>query len=77
MYGGYDPFQFENPVNPNYRDHLYYYKWTGKPADFRRRQYRFTWLGPTRVGITLGYDLLYLRWKKKGVSFKKWEKVKE
>lgn len=76
MYGGYDPFQFENPVNPNYRDHLYYYKWTGKPADFRRRQYRFTWLGPTRVGITLGYDLLYLRWKKKGVSFKKWEKVK-
>ena len=24
-----------------------------------------------------GYDLLYRRWKKKGVSFKKWEKVKE
>ena len=77
LYGGYDPFQFENPVNPNYQDHLYYYKWTGKPADFRRRQYRFSWLGPTRVGITLGYDLLYLRWKKKGVSFKKWEKVSE
>ena len=76
MYGGYDPFQFENPVNPNYQDHLYYYKWTGKPADFKRRQYRFSWLGPTRVGITLSYDLLYLRWKKKGVSFRNHEKVK-
>ena len=76
LYGGYDPFQFENPVNPNYQDHLYYYKWTGKPADFKRRQYRFSWLGPTRVGITLGYDLLYMRWKKKGVSFRNHEKVK-
>ena len=76
LYGGYDPFQFENPVNSNYQDHLYYYKWTGKPADFKRRQYRFSWLGPTRVGITLGYDLLYLRWKKKGVSFRNHEKVK-
>ena len=76
LYGGYDPFQFENPVNPNYQDHLYYYKWTGKPQDFKRRQYRFSWLGPTRVGITLGYDLLYLRWKKKGVSFRNHEKVK-
>lgn len=76
MYGGYDPFQFENPVNPNYQDHLYYYKWTGKPADFKRRQYRFSWLGPTRVGITLSYDLLYLRWKKKGVSLKPSEMAK-
>lgn len=67
---GYDPYQFENPVNSEYRDHLYYYKWTGRAADFRKRQYRFTWLGPTRVGITLTYDLLYRRWKKKGVSFK-------
>lgn len=76
IYGGYDPFQFENPVNPEYRDHLYYYKWTGKPADFKRRQYRFSWLGPTRVGISLSYDLLYLRWKKKGVSFRNYERVK-
>ena len=77
LYGGYDPFQFENPVNPNYQDHLYYYKWTGKPANFKLRQYRFSWFGPTRVGITLSYDLLYLRWKKKGVSFRKWEEVSE
>lgn len=70
---GYDPFQYENPVNPNYRDHLYYYKWTQKPALFKKRQYRFSWLGPTRVGITLSYDLLYRRVAKKGVSFRSWE----
>ena len=70
LYSGYDPYQFENPVNPAYTDHLYYYKWTGKAADFRERQYRFSWLGPTRVGINLSYDILYRRRQKKGVSFK-------
>ena len=77
LYSGYDPYQFENPVNPDYRDGLYYYKWKGRKADFRERQYRFTWLGPTRVGITLSYDLLYRRWKKKGVSFRNKEYVVE
>lgn len=77
LLAGYDPYQFENPVNPNYRDQRYYYKWSGKAADFNRRQYRFTWLGPTRVGITLTYDLLYRRWKKKGVSFKNSEMTVE
>lgn len=71
---GYDPYQYENPVNPNYRDHLYYYKWTGKPELFKERQYRFTWIGPTRVGVTLCYDLLYRRVQKKGVSFRNREK---
>ena len=61
----YDPYQFENPVDPDYRDHLYYYKWTGKPSLFKERQYRFTWVGPTRVGITLSYDLLYRKARKK------------
>ena len=70
----YDPYQFENPVNPNYRDHLYYYKWTGDADLFKKRQYRFTWLGPTRIGITLSYDLLYRRVQKKGVSFKSTER---
>ena len=55
----YDPYQFENPVNPAYTDGLYYYKWTQKPALFKKRQYRWNWIGPTRVGITLSYDLLY------------------
>lgn len=77
LYSGYDPYQFENPVNPNYRDGLYYYKWTGRAADFRERQYRFTWFGPTRVAVTISYDLLYRRWKKKGVSFRNKEYVVE
>ena len=77
VYGKHDPYQFENLVNPNYHDKLYYYRWSGKASDFQKRQYRFSWIGPTRVGITLTYDLLYLRWKKKGASFRSWEKVVE
>ena len=71
----YDPYQYENPINSSYHDNLYYYKWTGKPADFRERQYRFNWLGPTRVGITLSYDILYRRNQKNGISFRPNEKV--
>jgi len=69
----YDPYQFENPVNPAYRDGLYYYKWTQKPELFKKRQYRWNWIGPTRIGITVSYDLLYRRIQKKGVSFKAYE----
>ena len=69
----YDPYKYENPVNPAYHDDLYYYKWTGKPEFFRKRQYRYSWFGPTRVSITLVYDLLYRRNTKNGVSFKSWE----
>jgi hypothetical protein len=75
VYGKHDPYQFENLINPNYHDKLYYYRWTGKSEDFKLRQYRFSWIGPTRVGVTLTYDLLYLRGKKKGVSFRPWEKI--
>ena len=69
----YDPYQYENPVDPAYHDHLYYYKWTLDPSLFKKRQYRYTWLGPTRIGVTLTYDLLYRRISKKGVSFKNYE----
>ena len=72
----YDPYQYENPVDPNYRDHLYYYKWTQDPSLFKKRQYRYSWLGPTRIGVTLTYDLLYRRVQKKGVSFINYEKRK-
>lgn len=70
----YDPYQYENPINPNYHDNRYYYKWTQKPEFFKPRQYRMTWFGPTRVGITLSYDLLYRRIKKRGVSFRSKER---
>ena len=65
----YDPYRFENPINPAYIDHLYYYKWTGKPADFKKRQYRFNWLGPTDLSINLSWDIIY---RKKKVTEKYW-----
>ncbi|MCR5820018.1 MAG: DUF3575 domain-containing protein [Bacteroidaceae bacterium] len=65
----YDPYQFQNPVNPAYIDDLYYYKWTGKPEDFKKRQYNFSWLGPTRVGINLSWDIIY---RKKKITEKYW-----
>lgn len=64
----YDPYQFENPINPNYIDHQYYYKWTQRPELFKKRQYHFSWVGPTRVGITLSYDLLYRKARKGAVG---------
>ena len=64
----YDPFQYENLINPDYHDGLYYYKWTGRSSDFKKRQHRFNWFGPTRIGITLSYDLLYRRQQKRGIS---------
>ena len=69
----YDPYQYENPVDPTYKDNLYYYKWTLNPSLFKKRQYRWNWIGPTRIGITLSYDLLYRRIQKKGVSFRAYE----
>ena len=66
----YDPFQYENLINPNYHDGLYYYQWTGAASDFKKSQHRFNWIGPTRIGITLSYDLLYRSRQKHGISFR-------
>ena len=74
VYGKYDPYQWENLINPAVHDELYYYRWTGAAENFKLRQYRFSWIGPTRVGVTLTYDLLYDRIKKKGISFRSYEK---
>ncbi len=66
----YDPYQWLCPVDGYTGGQLYYYKWTGKPEDFTERQHRFTWLGPTRLNVTLSYDLLYRKRAGKGVSFR-------
>ena len=70
----YDKYQFGNPKTGE-DDGLYYYKWTQSRESFKKRQYRYNWFGPTRVGVTLVYDLLYRRNAKKGISFRPWEKV--
>lgn len=69
----YDPFVYGCPVE-NVEDGKYYYDYRGDADLFKKRQYRFNWLGPTRAGISLSYDILYRRNAKKGVSFKHKEK---
>lgn len=69
----YDPFVYGCPVE-NVEDGKYYYDYKGDADLFKKRQYRFDWLGPTRAGISLSYDILYRRIAKKGVSFRHREK---
>lgn len=75
--GKHDPYQYEYIDVPGWKDYphddLYYYKYYGDPDQFQRRQHRFTWFGPTRIGVTLSYDLLYRRIQKKRASFRPWE----
>lgn len=71
----YDPFVYEHPVYTSLHDDLYYYDWIHDPDLFNRRAHRFTWIGPTRIGVTLSYDLLYRRQTKKGISFNPTETV--
>lgn len=59
----YDPYVYGDPVDRT-DDHLYYYDYKGKPENFRKRQYRYTWMGPTRIGISISYDILYRRGQK-------------
>ncbi len=37
----------------------YYYRWFGNVNDFKTRNWRFRWLGPTGAGVTISYDLFY------------------
>ena len=71
----YDPYQWLCPIDPVADKQQYYYKWYGNAKDFKKRQHRYTWLGPTRIEITLSYDILYRRNHKKGASFKNYEFV--
>ena len=68
----YDPYIYGCPVEEK-NDGLYYYVWYRDADEFQERQYRFDWLGPTRVGIQVSYDLLYRKNNKRGASFKAWE----
>lgn len=71
----YDPFVYGKPIyHGGEIDGLYYYNTPLYRKDFVKRQHRFTWLGPTRVGITISYDLLYRRHGSKRPSFSRWEK---
>lgn len=56
-YAWYDRYVFGNPVT-GLHNGLYYFNWTGNADDFVPRLYRRNWFGPTRVGLTISYDLL-------------------
>lgn len=53
----YDPYVYGHPTD-GAEDGLYYYDWQMKPNLFKERQYRFNWFGPTRIGVTISYDLI-------------------
>lgn len=55
----YDPYQWRCPVDLGTDIDRYYYKWYGNAKDFKKRQHSYSWIGPTRVEITLSYDLIY------------------
>lgn len=55
----YDPYQWRCPVDSGTDIDRYYYKWYGNAKDFKKRQHSYSWIGPTRVEITLSYDLIY------------------
>lgn len=56
----YDPYVYGHPTD-GAEDGLYYYDWKLDPDKFKERRYKHNWFGPTRVGVTLSYDLLYYR----------------
>lgn len=72
----YDPYQWLCPIDPDYDKEQYYYKWYGDAKDFRKRKHIYNWMGPTRLEISLSYDLLYRRNHKKGASFRSKEKIR-
>ena len=62
----FDPYHAGDPYKGKY-----YYDWEGDVDDFIRRNHRFRWFGPTGVGISVSYDLLYRPQRKGGrMSFK-------
>ncbi len=65
-----DPYQWLCPVDGDAEGEKYFYKWTGDADDFSTRQHRFTWIGPTRLNVTISYDLLYRKRFKGGASFR-------
>ena len=52
FYSGYDPYVWGNDATGRY-----YYDYAGDPEQFKLRNKRLFWFGPTRVYISIGVDL--------------------
>lgn len=69
----FDPYVYGNPITGSEADGLYYYNYTGDVRLFRKRNHHRTWVGPTEVGITFTWDVLFYRLRKSGASFRRYE----
>lgn len=56
----FDPYVYGNPITGTING-KYYYNYHGTASKFKERNHRFTWLGPTNLGIQLTYDIIYRR----------------
>ena len=52
MYSRYDPYVWGNDATG-----WYYYDYAGNPDDFQPRSKGWTWFGPTRAYISVGFDI--------------------
>ena len=52
FYSGYDPYVWGNDATG-----WYYYDYAGDPAKFVPRRLRWFWFGPTRLQVSIGFDL--------------------
>ncbi len=57
-YSRYDPYVYGNPITGE-ENGDYYYDWTGTRLEFKKRNHKFTWFGPTEIGVALTFDVLY------------------
>lgn len=61
----YDPYVWGDS-NGGEGHGLYYYDYHGAMSDFKKRNHRFFWLGPTNAGVHITYDIVYRKQKKEG-----------
>lgn len=70
FYTRYDPYVYGNPITGD-EDGLYYYDYHGNSNQFKERNHRMTWLGPTNAGIHITYDIIYRKKQQRGCCWKK------
>ena len=80
----YDPYVYGTPdAHGRIEDGKYYYDTDLFGSQFRERQHRYRWFGPTQLGVSISYDLLWRKGtrqdapdgggRSKGISFRRWE----
>lgn len=57
-----DPYVYGNPITGTINGY-YYYNYLGNASNFKKRNHRLTWFGPTNLGLQLTYDIIYRKKK--------------